>query len=496
MIGWASLMGWEAAASRTGPRGATGAGRASSPGAPRPNPARARWRPTRGRAKDGAPRPAGVPAGGYEARFGPQTSEMSEIRRADAGETDVAKALVITEKPSVARDIVSALGGFTEHDGYWESDDARRHVRGRPPVRAARARRDRPALQALDPGGPAHRPGAVPAQEEEGADGPGPDHREAPRPEGRRPARERLRRRPRGRAYLPRDREVPRQREADRAALAPVDDGGGHPGRLLRAPPGRRAPGARRRGRVPRVLRLADRHERDPGAHEAAEDPAREDRVVRRPRADADARAPRRARGRGARPRAAAVLAAQRPVRARRRRLDRRLVRPRLPADDDDERRDDRIFDEARARAIAAAVEGREGVARETRKPSREAAPPLFDLTSLQREGNRRFGWSARRTLSAAQRCYEAHKLLTYPRTDSRCLPNDYRARGGRRAAGLRGPARRRVRAPRARLLERGLENEGRTFDDSKVSDHFAIIPTGAPRPPRSPATTTASSTW
>lgn len=161
-------------------------------------------------------------------------------------------------------------------------------------------------------------------------------------------------------------------------------------------------------------------------------------------------------------------------------------------AEGDDEARDDRIFDEARARELAAAVEGRAGEAEETRKPSRESAPPLFDLTSLQREAIRRFGWTARRTLSAAQRCYEQHKLLTYPRTDSRCLPNDYRepvrgvlqsfADAGRRgdaALGeLRGPVRE-YGVGAARLLEQGLQNEGRTFDDNKVSDHFAIVPTG-----------------
>jgi DNA topoisomerase-3 len=139
--------------------------------------------------------------------------------------------------------------------------------------------------------------------------------------------------------------------------------------------------------------------------------------------------------------------------------------------------RDDRVFDEALASRIAEAVRGREGEARETRKPSRETAPPLFDLVSLQREGNRRFGWSARRTLSSAQRCYEGHKLLTYPRTDSKALPGDYRrvvdeileafARGGP------------FRKETAPLREHGLQNTSRTFDDSKVSDHFAIIPTG-----------------
>jgi DNA topoisomerase-3 len=155
---------------------------------------------------------------------------------------------------------------------------------------------------------------------------------------------------------------------------------------------------------------------------------------------------------------------------------------PAFQAGDDDTARDDRLFDEARAKAIVAATAGRPGLASETRKPSRESPPPLFDLTSLQREGNRRFGWSARRTLSAAQRCYEAHKLLTYPRTDSRCLPSDYRATvdgilasfAGARGAGLADYA-----AAARRLREDGLENERRTFDDSGISDHFAIIPTG-----------------
>ncbi len=163
---------------------------------------------------------------------------------------------------------------------------------------------------------------------------------------------------------------------------------------------------------------------------------------------------------------------------------------PALAESADEEARDDRIFDETRARAIVAAVAGRPGSAEETRKPSRETAPPLFDLTSLQREAIRRFGWTARRTLSAAQRCYEAHKILTYPRTDSRCLPNDYREKV-REVLHSFADAGRGVRASKdadpiaeygaaaQRLLAAGLENEARTFDDTKVSDHFAIIPTG-----------------
>ncbi len=159
---------------------------------------------------------------------------------------------------------------------------------------------------------------------------------------------------------------------------------------------------------------------------------------------------------------------------------------PDFRATDDEKLRDDRIFEEARARAIAAAVTGRAASASETRKPSRESAPPLFDLTSLQREGNRRFGWTARRTLSAAQRCYEQHKVLTYPRTSSRSLPSDYRpmVRGVLEtyaaAADHEGDEFADYARAAAHLLEAGLENEGRTFDDKGVTDHFAIVPTGS----------------
>lgn len=158
---------------------------------------------------------------------------------------------------------------------------------------------------------------------------------------------------------------------------------------------------------------------------------------------------------------------------------------PAFAAGDDAEAKDDRLFDADRAAAIVAAVAGQSAVAAETRKPSRESAPPLFDLTSLQREGNRRFGWSARRALSAAQRCYERHKILTYPRTDSRCLPSDYRPVVAESLAALAGAAGHGedfadyARAA-ANLQASGLENEKRIFDDAGISDHFAIIPTGS----------------
>ncbi len=158
---------------------------------------------------------------------------------------------------------------------------------------------------------------------------------------------------------------------------------------------------------------------------------------------------------------------------------------PAFEAGADEHAREDRLFDEARANDVVARVTGQPGEARETRKPSRESAPPLFDLTSLQREANRRFSWSARRALSAAQRCYERHKILTYPRTDSRCLPNDYRetvnevlatfaASGAHPEEGFAQYA-----ENAAHLQTAGLQNEKRIFDDTGVSDHFAIIPTG-----------------
>ena len=139
--------------------------------------------------------------------------------------------------------------------------------------------------------------------------------------------------------------------------------------------------------------------------------------------------------------------------------------------------KEDRIFDRQRAESILASVQGKPAIASETRKPARESAPLPFDLTTLQREANRRFGFSARRTLQAAQRLYEGHKVLTYPRTDSKHLPEDYDQHVDqvlRSFAGLQ------PYGPHAeRLLSTGLENQKRVFDNSKISDHFAIIPTG-----------------
>ena len=93
---------------------------------------------------------------------------------------------------------------------------------------------------------------------------------------------------------------------------------------------------------------------------------------------------------------------------------------------DDPEQRADRLWDAAAAEAIAAAVRGQPASVSEESKPTTSSCPALYDLTTLQREANSRFGFSAKTTLSIAQALYEKHKVLTYPRTDSRALPEDY----------------------------------------------------------------------
>lgn len=150
---------------------------------------------------------------------------------------------------------------------------------------------------------------------------------------------------------------------------------------------------------------------------------------------------------------------------------------PKFVADPDEPQKDDWITTERILEEITKAIQGGVGTASETRKLQKETARQLFDLTSLQREANSRFGYSARRTLQAAQRLYEGHKLLTYPRTDSKCLPADYRGHVNNVVEQF---ASRGIYSPFATSLKKnGLRNTGRIFDDSKVSDHFAIIPTG-----------------
>jgi DNA topoisomerase III len=150
---------------------------------------------------------------------------------------------------------------------------------------------------------------------------------------------------------------------------------------------------------------------------------------------------------------------------------------------DDAEQRADRLWTAADAEAIAQACRGREAVISEEAKPSSQACPLLYDLTTLQREANSRFGFSAKTTLSLAQALYEKHKVLTYPRTDSRALPEDYLATvretfGMLADEALPGPLRALSMHARKGLNEGYVKMSKRIFDNAKVSDHFAIIPT------------------
>jgi DNA topoisomerase-3 len=155
---------------------------------------------------------------------------------------------------------------------------------------------------------------------------------------------------------------------------------------------------------------------------------------------------------------------------------------------DDPEARADRLWNAADAEAIAAAVRGQPASVTDEAKPSTQASPLLYDLTTLQREANSRFGFSAKTTLSLAQALYEKHKVLTYPRTDSRALPEDYVGvvkKTFEMIAGedLPGPLRELSMHARKGLNEGYVKPTKRVFDNAKVSDHFAIIPTlQAPR--------------
>ena len=147
--------------------------------------------------------------------------------------------------------------------------------------------------------------------------------------------------------------------------------------------------------------------------------------------------------------------------------------------EEDAEKKADRVWSEKEAKTIADAVRGQTATVSEESKPSTQASPMLFDLTSLQREANGKFGFSAKTTLSIAQSLYERHKALTYPRTDSRHLPEDYLA-VAKQTFEMLGDSGMKHLAPHAlTALNKGyIKPSKRIFDNTKVSDHFAIIPT------------------
>ncbi|MEO5770762.1 MAG: DNA topoisomerase III [Burkholderiaceae bacterium] len=156
---------------------------------------------------------------------------------------------------------------------------------------------------------------------------------------------------------------------------------------------------------------------------------------------------------------------------------------PQFKKDDDAERRADRLWNEPDAQAIAQACRSQPATVTEEAKPSSQASPLLYDLTTLQREANSRFGFSAKTTLSLAQALYEKHKVLTYPRTDSRALPEDYLKVVKDTVTmlakeDLPGPLRPLAAHAKTALKEGYIKPTKRVFDNAKVSDHFAIIPT------------------
>jgi len=131
--------------------------------------------------------------------------------------------------------------------------------------------------------------------------------------------------------------------------------------------------------------------------------------------------------------------------------------------------------DEAQARAVRDAVAGKDAVVEESKVERKKIAPPqLYDLTSLQREANRKLGYSADKTLKLAQSLYETHKLITYPRTDSRYLPDDMKPKI---AATLKKLPAAYQSFVQSEELHWGLKSK-RFYDNSKISDHHAIVPT------------------
>ncbi len=148
-------------------------------------------------------------------------------------------------------------------------------------------------------------------------------------------------------------------------------------------------------------------------------------------------------------------------------------------AEPDAELKADRLWSVDQAQAIANAVRGKPATVTEESKPTSQVSPLLFDLTSLQREANGKFGFSAKTTLALAQSLYERHKALTYPRTDSRALPEDYLPVVKKTFEMLADSDMRHL-APHAltALNNAYISKNRRVFDNSKVSDHFAIIPT------------------
>jgi DNA topoisomerase-3 len=136
----------------------------------------------------------------------------------------------------------------------------------------------------------------------------------------------------------------------------------------------------------------------------------------------------------------------------------------------------ERLWEAKRAEDIRAKCLGKPGIVTEESKPTTQMSGALYDLTTLQREANGRFGFSAKTTLSIAQALYERHKVLTYPRTDSRALPEDYIDTVKKTLGMLEDTS---YATFAGQILKNAwVKPNKRIFNNAKVSDHFAIIPT------------------
>ena len=137
--------------------------------------------------------------------------------------------------------------------------------------------------------------------------------------------------------------------------------------------------------------------------------------------------------------------------------------------------RAERIWDKEQASEIRQRCEGKTGVVTEEKKPTKQIAPQLYDLTTLQREAP----FTAKNTLGLAQALYERHKMLTYPRTDSRYLPEDYMSKVHETIRELAGSGHSTAQWAQDAIENDRIQFNKRIFNNAKVSDHFAIIPTG-----------------
>ncbi|MBR4015697.1 MAG: DNA topoisomerase III [Anaerotignum sp.] len=143
-----------------------------------------------------------------------------------------------------------------------------------------------------------------------------------------------------------------------------------------------------------------------------------------------------------------------------------------------DEKEQTRIPKEDIAKEIAAKVTGKTALIQQVEKEEKKVPPPLlYDLTELQRDCNRKFGFSAKKTLDIAQELYEKRKMITYPRTDSRYLSEDMKGKVQNTMKRLEGVSEYTPFA-KALLEENGLTFTKRIIDNAKVTDHHAIIPT------------------